>query len=191
VVVNNVSVIPVINRTQTHYHRPPPTLWQRFRSWNSINPPPPKTSSGDRKQPLQITETAIRKPSFRMPPSPAPQNDGEIMQHGLHHVLQHNSNTSYPQQQYDEGVHLHSNYGSPAPTQDSPYGYRGEQARYPYQHQHQDSGLGNQFVRNTVIWCSRLQLTYARSTLRTFNKRCIKTNTAHPRHHLRHHRTRC
>lgn len=42
VVVNKVSVIPVINRTQTHYHRPPPPLWQRFRSWDTINPPPPK-----------------------------------------------------------------------------------------------------------------------------------------------------
>ena len=85
--------------------------------------------------------------SFEMPLSPPPPNTEEIMQHGLHHLLQHNSNTSYPQQQYDEGVHLQSNYGSPTPAQKDTYAYRGQQPRYPYQHQHQDSGLGIQYVR--------------------------------------------
>lgn len=88
-----------------------------------------------------------------MPHSPPPPNAGEIIQHGLHHLLQHNSNTSYPQQQYDEGVHLQLNYGSPTPVQDDNYGYRGEQPRYAYQHQHQDSGLAIQYVRGflTVV----------------------------------------
>jgi hypothetical protein len=82
-----------------------------------------------------------------MASSPAPSDTGEIVQHGLHHLLQHNSNASYPQQHYDEGVHIHSNYGSPAPMQDDAYAYCGNQNRYTYQHQYQDSGLGIQYVR--------------------------------------------
>jgi hypothetical protein len=34
--------------------------------------------------------------------------------------------------------------------QDDGYAYRGEQPRYPYQHQQQDSGLGIQYVR--ILW---------------------------------------
>ncbi|KAE8453804.1 hypothetical protein EG329_009316 [Mollisiaceae sp. DMI_Dod_QoI] len=69
-----------------------------------------------------------------------PQGEGEIMQHGLHHLIQHNAATAYPQEQYDEVVHLHPNYRSPTP--DDAYGYHGQQQRYSYQRQHQDSGLG-------------------------------------------------
>jgi hypothetical protein len=59
----------------------------------------------------------------------------------------HNSNTAYPnEQQYDEGVHLQVNYDSPGP-QDSLYSYRNQQPRYTYQHHHQDSGFGIQYVR--------------------------------------------
>ncbi|TVY19657.1 HMG-box protein STE11 [Lachnellula arida] len=79
-----------------------------------------------------------------MSPSPAPSNNGELLQHGLHHLLQHNSNTSYPHYEHDEGVHLQSNYGSPTPQGDA-YAYGGQQPRYAYQHQHQDSGLGIQY----------------------------------------------
>ncbi|KAI9050991.1 hypothetical protein LZ554_005101 [Drepanopeziza brunnea f. sp. 'monogermtubi'] len=75
---------------------------------------------------------------------PPPPIEGEITQHGLHHIVQHNSNTSYPQEQhYDEGIHLQSHYGSPAPQQDDGYRYS-QQPRYAY-HQHQDSGLGSQY----------------------------------------------
>jgi hypothetical protein len=81
-----------------------------------------------------------------MPLSPPLSNNGEIFQHGLHHLVEHNSNTSYPQELYDEGVHLQSHHGSPTPTQDDGYTYRGQQPRYAYQHQHQDSGLGIQYV---------------------------------------------
>lgn len=88
--------------------------------------------------------------SHTMSPSPAPSNNGELLQHGLHHLLQHNSNTSYPHYEHDEGVHLQSNYGSPAPQGDA-YVYGSPQPRYSYQHQHQDPGLGIQYVR-----CMRL-----------------------------------
>jgi hypothetical protein len=84
-----------------------------------------------------------------MPLSPAPSKDGEILQHGLESIVQHNFNSPYPQDQYnqDEGVHLQSSYGSPTPRNDERYNYRGQQPRFGYQqHQHQDSGLGIQYV---------------------------------------------
>lgn len=84
----------------------------------------------------------LSSPNTMSHSTPPPANDGEISQHGLHHIIQHNSNTSYPQEQhYDEGLHLQSHYGSPAPQDD---GYRyNQQPRYTYQ----DSGMGNQYVR--------------------------------------------
>ena len=82
-----------------------------------------------------------------MPPSSTP-GDGEILHHGLHHVVHHNSITSYPQEQgYDEGVHLQSRYSSPG--QEDAY-YHGQKPRYAY-HQHQDSGLGIQYVSFTHL----------------------------------------
>ncbi|TVY50114.1 HMG-box protein [Lachnellula occidentalis] len=75
-----------------------------------------------------------------MSSSPAPSNNGELLQHGLHHLLQHNSNTSYPQKHYEQ-----SNYGSPPPPHDDAYAYGGQQPRYAYQHQHHDSGLGLEY----------------------------------------------
>jgi hypothetical protein len=79
-----------------------------------------------------------------MPLSPAPSNNGDLLQHGLHHIAQHNANSPYPQEKYqnDEGVHLH---GSPAPGYDNVH--HGQPARYAYQqHQRQDSGLGIHYV---------------------------------------------
>lgn len=85
-----------------------------------------------------------------MAQTPPPQSEGEMMQQGLHQLIQHNASTPYPQEQYDDGARLqHSNYGSPAP--DDQYAYRGQQQRYPYQHQHQDSGLGVQYVRSAEL----------------------------------------
>ncbi|KAK6586314.1 hypothetical protein PZA11_001371 [Diplocarpon coronariae] len=83
-------------------------------------------------------------------PPPPPPIDGELTEHGLHHIVEHNSNTSYPQEQhYNEGVRLQSQYGSPAPQQDDGYRY-GQQPRYAYQ-QHHDNGLSNQYVRTAAI----------------------------------------
>ncbi|PBP26825.1 HMG box protein [Diplocarpon rosae] len=75
---------------------------------------------------------------------PPPPIDGELTEHGLHHIIEHNSNTSYPREQhYNEELYLQSQYGSPAPQQDDGYHY-GQQPRYTYQ-QHLDSGSGNRY----------------------------------------------
>jgi hypothetical protein len=86
-----------------------------------------------------------------MTPSPPPASSGELISHGLHHLVMHNSSAIYPhEQQYDEEIQLQSGYASPPPRED-PYTYRNEQPRYMYQHQHQDSGLGIQYVRNVFL----------------------------------------
>ncbi|KAF4636955.1 hypothetical protein G7Y89_g1133 [Cudoniella acicularis] len=79
-----------------------------------------------------------------MAQSPPPATNGELLQHDLHHLVQHNSNTSFPQDNFEHGeaVHLQSNYGSPHHSQDDVHAYRGQQPRYGYQHQYPDSGLG-------------------------------------------------
>jgi hypothetical protein len=94
-------------------------------------------------------------PPTNMSLSPPPStSDGEILQHGLHHILQHNANSPYPQEQYqpDEAVHLQPNYGSPTPGPDEMYGYCDQQPRFIYQQQHQDSGLGMPYV-GKLIYC--------------------------------------
>ena len=90
-----------------------------------------------------------------MPISPPLSNKGELIQHNLHHLVHHNSNTHYPQEQYDEGVRLHSQYGSPTSTPDNNYGYRGQQQSiYGYQHQYQDPSIGMQYVSfwNCIVY---------------------------------------
>lgn len=79
-----------------------------------------------------------------MPHSPAPPIEGELLPHGIHHLVQHNSNTSYPQEHYDDGMHLQSHYGSPALQLEDGY-Y--QQQRYG-QHQYQDRDMGQQYVRD-------------------------------------------
>ncbi|TAQ88318.1 hypothetical protein B7494_g3341 [Chlorociboria aeruginascens] len=78
-----------------------------------------------------------------MPPSPPPSMSEDPVQHNLHHLIQHNANTPYPNEQsdYDEGAQLPSNYSSPTPVHDDTYRYRGQQPRYEYQHQ----GVGPQY----------------------------------------------
>ncbi|KAH8663147.1 hypothetical protein BGZ60DRAFT_541759 [Tricladium varicosporioides] len=78
--------------------------------------------------------------------------DRELLQHGLHHLVQHNSDTSYPQEHYEhnEGVHLHSNYGSPYHSQADEKVYHSQQHQPRYVHQHQqhqyhDSSSGIQY----------------------------------------------
>ncbi|CAG8950732.1 hypothetical protein HYFRA_00002943 [Hymenoscyphus fraxineus] len=77
-----------------------------------------------------------------MPLSPPTSNNGEPLMQGFHHLLQHNSNTSYPEQ-YDhgEGGRLHSNYGSPIPSQGRP-GSAGPRNGYQYTQQYLEPGHG-------------------------------------------------
>jgi hypothetical protein len=85
-----------------------------------------------------------------MPPSPPPSHSGELLQHGLHHVAQHNAENTYPQEHYpNEGAHVQYSYSSPTPGRDDGYTYRGpnQQPRFQYQPQHQESGPGMQYVR--------------------------------------------
>lgn len=79
--------------------------------------------------------------------SPPPSRNSEMFQHDLHHLVAHNANTSYPQPKYDpdEGIHMQTHYESPISHEDQ-YMRRPQQTSYPYQHQHQDSGLGIQYV---------------------------------------------
>jgi hypothetical protein len=108
----------------------------------------PESSKEPRTLLRQLWNTSFAHIMGEMPDSP-PLDDGEILKHGLHHLVQHNSKTSYPQEQYNEGVHLQSQstYGSPAPMQDDTYAYPGQQPEFVYQHQHQDSSLGISYVR--------------------------------------------
>lgn len=126
-----------------------------------------------------------------MPLSPAPSNNGEIFQHGLHHIVKHNANNPYPQEQYhhDEGVHLQSNYGSPVPMTGEAYGYHDQPLRYAYQQPiHQDSGLGSvQYVSSILLRAesllTRIRIIIPLSTIHPFTRISI----AHPHHHRRPH----
>lgn len=109
--------------------------------------------------------------------SPQPPNDGDILPHNLHHIIQHNSNTSYPQEQhYDDGSHLHSHYGSPMPQQDDGY-Y--QQQGYGY-----DQGMGSQYVRVHGHLSLNGQLMLDRMDMAD---KSTKTITALPRPHLQRH----
>ncbi|CZT01611.1 related to mating type 1-2 protein [Rhynchosporium agropyri] len=71
--------------------------------------------------------------------SPPTPNDSEILPHNLHRLMQHNNNTSYPQEQhYDDGPSVRSQYGSPMPQPDD--GYYQQNPSYGY-----DQGMGNQY----------------------------------------------
>ncbi|TVY82799.1 Transcription factor ste11 [Lachnellula suecica] len=83
-----------------------------------------------------------------MASSPSPSNNGDLLSHEFHHLLQHNANTSYPQENYgnDEDLRINHNFSSPAPSQDGSYAYRGhQQPRFQYQPQHPESGMGIQY----------------------------------------------
>lgn len=83
-----------------------------------------------------------------MPLSPPTSNNGELMP-GLHHFLQHNSNTSYPEQyDHSEGGRLHSNYGSPHPSQGrpSPRPQSRPQPGYQFTQQYLEPGHGMPYV---------------------------------------------
>jgi hypothetical protein len=92
----------------------------------------------------------------KMALSPPPSHNGELIDHGLLHLAQHNAHSPYPQQgQYhDEAIHLQPPYGSPTPGGEEAYSYRShsQPPRFAYQqHQHQDSGLGISYV-STPAW---------------------------------------
>ncbi|KAK0104556.1 hypothetical protein ONS95_004843 [Cadophora gregata] len=109
--------------------------------------------------------------------SPPPPNDSDILPHNLHHLIQHNSNTSYPQEQhYDAGSRLHSHYGSPMPQQDDRY-YQQQQG-YGY-----DQGMGSQYVRIDGL-SSNGRLTFDRMVMAD---KCTKITIAHPQRHLQPH----
>ncbi|KAH8592488.1 hypothetical protein B0O99DRAFT_674468 [Bisporella sp. PMI_857] len=84
--------------------------------------------------------------NIKMSMSPTPSHTGDLLQHGLQHIVQHNANSPYPDRYQDEGVHMQSSYGSPARGLDEAYSYQEQNPRYTYQqHGHQDSGLGIPF----------------------------------------------
>lgn len=93
-------------------------------------------------------------PKFEMPPSnaspsPPPSTCSEVLQHGLHHILQHNANKPYPQEQYlhnEAAGHLQPYYGSPTPGPDEGYGYHGQQQPNFMYHQNQDPRPIMQYV---------------------------------------------
>ncbi|KAL5313835.1 hypothetical protein ACEPPN_018258 [Leptodophora sp. 'Broadleaf-Isolate-01'] len=74
--------------------------------------------------------------------SPQPPNDSEIPLHHLHQLMQHNANSSYPQEQlYDDKSRVHSRYPSPVPQQQQQLdGYYQQHQGYAY-----DQGMRNQY----------------------------------------------
>jgi hypothetical protein len=86
------------------------------------------------------------------PPSPPSSSSGDAIHHDLHHLLQHNANTSYPHEayEYDERLNLgsqsQSSYGSPQLIQqDQRHQYQYQQPRYVNQVQ-LNAGPGIQYV---------------------------------------------
>lgn len=73
-----------------------------------------------------------------------------MFQRDLHRLVQHNSNTSYPGQNYDSEDSVH---GQPQYTHDDTYRQARKQSNYQYQQQHHDNILDLQYVSQEQHCC--------------------------------------